>query len=261
MIRRLVTWTFLTTGWWLLIGCGVPDVTRVVDVDLDDDVEACSSLRAQGAFQLVLLSFGAIGASSETNIKLQGTQQAVDAAVVEANKGLVSIVTSSSADLLVTVACPNLHRLELIGAVHAKQTTGDYPARYTKIGVYGHSRFTAQKIAALDLDLRGSGNARIAIHGLVADAVEVLLSGESQTVVEGETAELAAELTGTAALAAQELQAQTVKVKSGGDSRTAVLATAHLSANLRDAAYLSYAGTPDLDIKRSDQADIEQTSR
>ena len=253
MIRRLIS-GFLTAGYFFILGCGEATATRVVAV------EDCSALRVQGAFHITLQPLNGI------HIDINGTRQAVDAADIDVLDGVVSITSSLpselTSELTVQVSCPDLRRLELIGAVQAEQIVGDHPARYEKVGVYGESQFAAQQLSAVGIDIRGSGSAQIAIERLVAEHTQLLLlSGASQTVVEGETSELIAEVTGRAALAAEGLQAQTVRVKAGGDSRTTILATAHLTANLRDTAHVSYAGTPDLVVDASELATFEQVSR
>lgn len=240
----------LTAGCLLILGCGEATVTRVVDV------EACSGLRAQGDFDIALRAM-----NNGVHIAIQGTRQTVDAADLKVADGVVSIMSSTSSDIRVQVSCPDLRVLELIGAVRAEQIIGEHPARYEKVGVYGQSQFAAQQLSAINIDIRGSGSAQIAIDKLVAEHTQLLLSGESQTVVAGETSELIVEVTGGAALAAQSLQAQTVKVKAAGDSRSAIRATAHLSAILRDAAYVSYAGTPDLVVDASEQTTLDQVTR
>jgi hypothetical protein len=223
----------------VLTGCGATEVSRVVELG------GCAELSVQGDFTLGLR------ATDSTIIELRGQPVDLAGVVVQASGTRVSITSTSSQTLHAQVSCPDLVALELIGSVAVEQDPDAPMPLYDKIAVYGDSRFAAQNLNAGALDLRASGNGQIAIEQLVADSLQMLLAGQSQVLIEGTTGRFEVDLGGDARLTAIELQAQTVILQARGHSQAGVFATAHLDADLQDAASLAYTGTPDLHIERT----------
>ena len=222
-----------------LTGCGGPQTSRLVELD------GCAELTVQGEFNLDLK------VADGTFIELQGRSDDLAAVVVQASGQRVSIASISPATIHAQVSCPDLDTLELIGSVKAEQMPSSPLPTYRKVAVYGDSTFIADKLTAGILDLRAGGNAQITIDDLVVDALQILLSGHSSVIIEGETGQMKVELGGNASLTAVAFQAQSVNLQARGYARAGVFATAHLVADLQDATSLAYNGAPDLAIKRT----------
>ncbi len=199
----------------------------------------CNKLRASGSFELSI-------ANDDKNT-LQLTGKGVEQFEWLHDGTSLLLRTNASDDLQATLSCVQLSEVELLGAVRAQQNPDSF-AQYAKIAVYGNSSFAAVEINADLLDLRTSGQGALRLDQIVADAVQVLASGQSQQFLSGETQSLQATLTGNAQLSAATLSAQRIALTGSGLTIAEVFPTAHIGGTLSGQSTVGYVSNPVLEV-------------
>jgi len=225
-----------------LAGCSEADIEQRFPL------AGCSSLVFQGDIILNVIEHNA------AQLVARGSLQAMQSLQLDASDSATRIAADTDA-LHVDLMCPGTVGMQLIGNVAAIDQR--LHPQYHKLALYGDAQFQADRVSGDRLDLRGAGASALSIDYLMADAAQVSASGTARIAIGGEVQRLSVEASGSSAVDTLELTGQDVSVSLGGNSRTVLHASAHLTGTMKQNAKLVYGGTPDVGVTTQDTAEIE----
>ena len=113
------------------------------------------------------------------------------------------------------------------------------------IALYGGAEMVVAELRGPEVEVRVSGDSRLVVEAIEADAGLLMLSGQSQARLLGEVSELTIDMSGKAQADLGELRVQTARLRGRGESALNLWVTAHLYSDVTDGVALNVSGDPE----------------